>query len=292
MSAAIAGLAIGVITTGISFAQAGKQRKLQAKAEREADEAMAAARGKLDVNYAEQMSIKKEGYELEREANLSAGAQALEAGVESERGGAATAGRVLAQQQQGQGAIRDEMNRDLFDLEAQKAEEDSRLRDISVGMDLQEVAGAQQAAASAEARAAAQNTQGINQTIGAVADGISMFNLYGENKTALAEAKSTQAGLDKQAAILAAEKASVSATPPVSAPGAGGVTVNGTPMSAIAGAVAEGKLIQAKASKNFQTAIDKLDSPTGNYSDRYQRGISGGMPYMDAAFNPFDVTRK
>jgi len=286
----------GVATKGVgalmSFGAANRARNAQEAAERDAEKKMAEARRKLEVNFADALSINKEPYEREREAMLSAGAQALEAGVESERGGAATAGRVLAQQQQGQGAIRDEMNRDLFDLEAQKAEEDSRLRDISVGMDLQEVAGAQQAAASAEARAAAQNTQGINQTIGAVADGISMFNLYGENKTALAEAKSTQAGLDKQAAILAAEKASVSATPPVSAPGAGGVTVNGTPMSAIAGAVAEGKLIQAKASKNFQTAIDKLDSPTGNYSDRYQRGISGGMPYMDAAFNPFDVTRK
>ena len=285
MSAITAGTALlisagtGVATKGVgalmSFGAANRARNAQEVAERDAEKKMAEARRKLEVNFADALSINKEPYEREREAMLSA-----------------TAGRVLAQQQQGQGAIRDEMNRDLFDLEAQKAEEDSRLRDISVGMDLQEVAGAQQAAASAEARAAAQNTQGINQTIGAVADGISMFNLYGENKTALAEAKSTQAGLDKQAAILAAEKASVSATPPVSAPGAGGVTVNGTPMSAIAGAVAEGKLIQAKASKNFQTAIDKLDSPTGNYSDRYQRGISGGMPYMDAAFNPFDVTRK
>ncbi len=286
----------GVATKGVgalmSFGAANRARNAQEVAERDAEKKMAEARRKLEVNFADALSINKEPYEREREAMLSAGAQALEAGVESERGGAATAGRVLAQQQQGQGAIRDEMNRDLFDLEAQKAEEDSRLRDISVGMDLQEVAGAQQAAASAEARAAAQNTQGINQTIGAVADGISMFNLYGENKTALAEAKSTQAGLDKQAAILAAEKASVSAPKTVSAPGAGGVTVNGTPMSAIAGAVAQGKLIQAQASKNFQTAIDKLDSPMGNYSDRYQRGISGGTPYMDAAFNPFDVTRK
>ena len=79
MSAAIAGLAIGVISTGLSFAQAGKQKKLQAAAEAEADAAMEAARGKLEVNFAEQMSIKKEGYELERDANLSAGAQAMAA---------------------------------------------------------------------------------------------------------------------------------------------------------------------------------------------------------------------
>ena len=99
MSGAIAGLAIGVVSTGLSFAQAGKQRKLQQKAEREADAAMQAARGKLEVNFAEQQAIKKEAYELEREANLSAGAQAMAAGVEGgARGGAATAGRVLGQQ--------------------------------------------------------------------------------------------------------------------------------------------------------------------------------------------------
>ena len=64
-----AGVAIaGTVTSaGMSFSQASKQKKLQRQAERDADKATAEARGKLDVNYAEQMSIKKEAYDAERE---------------------------------------------------------------------------------------------------------------------------------------------------------------------------------------------------------------------------------
>jgi len=94
-TAAVVGIAATAGTTAMSFTQAGKQRKLQRQAESEAAEAMAAARKKLDVNFYEQLAIQKEPYELEREALLSAGAQAIEAGQESERGAAATAGRVM-----------------------------------------------------------------------------------------------------------------------------------------------------------------------------------------------------
>ena len=179
MSAAIAGLAIGVISTGLSFAQAGKQKKLQAAAEAEADAAMEAARGKLEVNFAEQMSIKKEGYELERDANLSAGAQAMAAGMESDRGGAATAGRVLASQNQAQAQTRVAMGDELTNIETSIMEEDSRLRDLNVSLDLEEVAGNQQKAADAERKAAAATAQGIQQgvaTVGAAASDSSAFS--------------------------------------------------------------------------------------------------------------------
>ena len=184
MSAAIAGLAIGAISTGLSFAQAGQQKKLQARAEAEAEAAMEAARGKLEVNFAEQMSIKKEAYELEREANLSAGAQALEAGVESDRGGAATAGRVLAAQQQGQAQTRAAMGDELTNIEAAIVEEDSRLRDLDVALDLEEVAGNQQKAADAQRAAQAARNQGIQGAVSTVGQAVSMVPLYKQNQAA------------------------------------------------------------------------------------------------------------
>ena len=184
MSAAIAGLAIGAISTGLSFAQAGQQKKLQARAEAEADAAMEAARGKLEVNFAEQMSIKKEAYELEREANLLAGAQALEAGVESDRGGAATAGRVLAAQQQGQAQTRAAMGDELTNIEAAIVEEDSRLRDLDVALDLEEVAGNQQKAADAQRAAQAATNQGIQGAVSTVGQAVSMVPLYKQNLAA------------------------------------------------------------------------------------------------------------
>ena len=100
------GLATTAATTGMSFANAGKQRRLMREAETAADKAMQEARKKLEVNVYDKLAIQKEPYELQREAMLSQGAQALQAGVESERGAAATAGRVQMAAQEGQGAIR------------------------------------------------------------------------------------------------------------------------------------------------------------------------------------------
>ena len=161
-TAAIGGLVIAGVSAGASFSQASKQKKLQAQAEQDAAKAMAQARKKLDVNFAEQMSVKKEAYDLEREALLSAGAQATEAGIESERGSAATAGRVYAAQQQGQAGVRTAMADELTNIENAVLEEEGRLRDLDVALDLEEVAGNQQKAADAQARAEAAKQQVFN----------------------------------------------------------------------------------------------------------------------------------
>ena len=175
-------LAATAATTTASFVQAGKQKDAQRQAERDADEAMAAARKKLEVNYYDQLSIKKEPYELEREALLSQGAQAIQAGVESERGAAATAGRVQMAQQEGQAGIRTAMGQELTGLEKLSAQEDSRLRDVGVQLDLNEVSGAQLAARNAaqmSAQAQQQGWQGVTSLGGQIA---ALPPLYGKTK--------------------------------------------------------------------------------------------------------------
>ena len=179
--AALGGLASTAVSTGISFTQAAKQRKLMEQAERDADKAMAEARGKLEINYAEQMAIKKEAYDLEREAMLVQGAMATQAGVESERGAAATAGRIYAGQQAGQAKIRGAMADEMTNIEAAILEEESRLRDLGVGLDLEEVAGEQLKAAQAQEAMQAAKAQGIEGTINLVGQGISMAPLYSQN---------------------------------------------------------------------------------------------------------------
>ncbi|QGH72901.1 MAG: hypothetical protein [Podoviridae sp. ctrTa16] len=154
-------MAATAASTGGSFIQAGKQRRIQRQAEEAAAKAMAEARKKLDVNYYENLAINKEPYELEREMMLVQGAMATEAGRESERGTAATAGRVQLAQQQGQRQIAAAMSQELTDLEKITAAEEGRLRDMKVGLDLAEVEGAQDAAAIAEARAAGATAQGL-----------------------------------------------------------------------------------------------------------------------------------
>jgi hypothetical protein len=158
------GLAATAATAGMSFAQAGKAKKADEKAEAAADSAMQEARKKLEVNVYENLAINKEPYELAREAMLSQGAQAIQAGVESERGAAATAGRIQMATNEGQAGIRTAMGDELQRLDMLSAQEEGRLRDIGVQLDLEEVAGAQLAAANAQelqAQAMQQGFEGV-----------------------------------------------------------------------------------------------------------------------------------
>lgn len=173
-TAAVIGIAATAATTTMSFVQAGKQKSAQRQAERDADEAMTNARKKLETNFYAQQGIKKEPYELEREALLAQGAEAIQAGVESERGAAATAGRIQLAQQQGQAGIRSAMGQEMTALENKQLGEDSRLRDIGVQLDLGEVSGAQLAAANA-AELSAQATQQGFQGVTSMAQQLSSF---------------------------------------------------------------------------------------------------------------------
>ena len=183
--AAVTGAAIGLAATGIStamsFTQAAKQQQLYRQANAKAEQAMQQARQKLEVNYMDQLSIMKEPYELQRQAMLVQGAQSIEAAKEADRGAAATAGRLQAMQNEQQQGIRTAMGQELMGLEKLSADEESRLRDINVQLDLGEVQGAQLAAADAqEARSAAmtQGFQGMTQMAGYAAE---MVPLYMQN---------------------------------------------------------------------------------------------------------------
>ena len=175
MSAAITAAAIGAT---MSFSQQVIQNRRQRQAEADADAAMALARGKLDVNFAEQATIKKEAYDSEREALLVQGAQAINAGVESERGAAATAGRVYAGQQKAQADVRSAQADEMTNIESSILEEDSRLRDLNVSLDLEEVAGNQMKAANAQAAAAAAGQQGWQNVVAGVGEYASQQALY------------------------------------------------------------------------------------------------------------------
>jgi len=177
--AAAAGLAATAGTTFMSFKQANNQRDAMLNAQEKADAAMAEARKKLDVNFYESLSIPKEAYAQQVQANLVAGAQAMQAGVEGEgRGAGAIAGMVQAQQNQAQNEIRANMGQDIYNLQAATAQEDARLRDIGIQLDLGEVEGAQLAAANAQEMSAAamqQGMQGVTSLVGQAAEMAPLF---------------------------------------------------------------------------------------------------------------------
>lgn len=193
-TAIVIGATAAVAGTSMSFIQAGEQKKAQRQAEKDADEAMANARRKLETNFYAAQGIKKEPYELEREALLSQGAQAIQAGVESERGAAATAGRVQLAQQQGQAGVRTAMGQELNALENKQLAEESRLRDIGVQLDLGQVEGAQLTAANAqklEAQAMQQGFQGLT-SVGQQL--IAAAPLFGTSRANASEVSATPLG--------------------------------------------------------------------------------------------------
>jgi hypothetical protein len=177
----IAGLAISAGTTAASFIQAGQQKRKQQQFEADAAKALAEARKKLQVNYAEAMSVNKEPYNQERMAMLNAGAQITQAAAESKRGVSAAAGQILAQQQNAQQDISNRQGIDMQNIQNAILEEESRLRDINTGLDVQELAGQQQAAADAKLAAQIATQQGIQGIGNTVRAGINetMIPLYG-----------------------------------------------------------------------------------------------------------------
>jgi len=175
---AIGGLVISAASTAKSFIDAGKQKRLQKEAEQDAKNAMDAARKKLEINFFDQMAVKKEPYELQKEAMLSQGALAIEAGQEQDRGAAATAGRVQMAMNEGQAGIRTAMGKEMTDIENKQLAEDSRLRDVGIQLDLGETEGAQLAARDAQQAAAASTAQGFEGLANTAQQGLAMVPLF------------------------------------------------------------------------------------------------------------------
>lgn len=181
---AVTGVVIAGVSAGMSFSQARQQKKLGEEAKRDAQKAMAEAKKALEVNYYDQLAVKKEPYELEREALLAQGALATQAGVEGDRGAAATAGRVQAAMNEAQAGIRTGMGKEMGELDKLSAEEDARLRDVGVQLNLEEVAGAQQAMADSAVARSQAIQQGMQQAGSAVQGAVDLVPLYQQNLNA------------------------------------------------------------------------------------------------------------
>lgn len=298
-TAAVVGIVSGVAGTAMSFAQAAKQQQNIRSAQAAADQAMQEARKKLEVNYYDQLSIQKEPYELQREALLSSGAQAIQTAQEGDRGAAAAAGRVQMAQTEAQSGVRTAMGKELMDLERMSAMEESRLRDVGVQLDMGEIAGAQQAISDAEqARAAAitQGFQGLAQTAQAVS---SVVPLYQQSAGSKALMKS-EAAYNKAAAAGNLPAAFMQNGKPMSYQQAAGMVLNNPNLGTMQTPAFEDYMIgkgrdyirgidfmnygtqpQTPLNNNMQPQLDFLNPFSPNYNPAI-----GGQNY-----NPFNTTR-
>ncbi|UOF82510.1 hypothetical protein [Caudoviricetes sp.] len=175
---ALAAASIGVTLagSGMSFAQAAKQKRMQAEAEREAQAAFDKAEAQLDVNYYDKIALNTEAYRAQREAMLAAGAQQIQAAQEDPygRGLAAVAGRVQMAQTQGQQEITQQQSKEMLGLQELSAKESSRLAGEKAKLYEAQAEGAQTAAQNAQAASAAYTQAGVEGIGKAIGQGIAM----------------------------------------------------------------------------------------------------------------------
>jgi len=205
--AAAASLAATTAGTGASFIQAIKQRRLEDQAMNDAANLLKETRKKLNVNFFEELGIKKLPYDLEREATLSSVAQLTEAAREAgPRAVGANAGRILAVSNEQQGGIRSQMATDMATLEKLTAEEDKRLTGLQADLDLAEATGAQLAARDAGEAASLANQQALVGVTSAIEQGVNMVPLFGKGPSKqYAELVAKAGDAEKLKAALTAE---------------------------------------------------------------------------------------
>jgi hypothetical protein len=182
---ALAAASIGVTLagSGMSFAQAAKQKRMQAEAERAAQDAFNKAEAQLDVNYYDKIAINTEAYRAQREAMLAAGAQQVQAAQEDPygRGLAAVTGRVQMAQTQAQQAITQQQNTEMLNLQEMSAKESSRLAGEKAKLYEVQAEGAQTAAQNAQAASAAYTQAGVEGIGKAIGQGVSMVPLFAKD---------------------------------------------------------------------------------------------------------------
>ena len=282
MSGVIAGLAITAGTTANSFHQAGKQNKLAKEAREAGAEAMADARKRLSVNFSDSLSIKKEPFQLARDARTSQGAQITEAAVESERGAAAAAGKIQAQSNVAQEGVRTAMSGEMDRIEALQVAEDQRLRDMNANLSLASSAGAQDAAAEA-ADAAAMHTQQGMAGVGSMAgQGIAAAPLYAKN----ASGRKTADLIKKSEAAGGASIIDQIGQLPLD----GGTTFNGVDISRFLNGGSSQPEFLDFVSKQSPDWVDSLSQQVLNYSNtpqNYPALDTGGR--RTPTLNPFTV---
>ena len=177
--AAIGGAVSTALTTAFSIGDMRKMRKLQKESDADALKFRQKADKFLEVNVYDQLGIQMKPYELEREALASVGAQSIEAGRESERGVAATSGRVFAGYSDAIRDIQTRQGQEMADLEKLSAAEDSRLKDIKTQLALDEAEGAQQASAMYEERAQQAKKNAISGVTSMLGQAAKLSPLYG-----------------------------------------------------------------------------------------------------------------
>jgi len=188
--------------TGLSFAQAGKQRKAAEKARESAQRAVNEAKAQLGVNYLEALSLPTTAYEAQREAVGQQAADILAEATQGEqRGVGAAAGRVMAARTEAERQLNTQIAQDMFRLEQMKKAEDARLGSALAGLSLGEAEGAQLAVREQEAARARSIAQGVAGLVDLAKLGMEAARLYPKTDTTTTTQNSAPINLEQPASL-------------------------------------------------------------------------------------------
>lgn len=191
MSGAIAGLAITVGTTAMSFIKAGKDRRAAEAAQLQADISMDKIEKALTKNEMDALSLQTEAYEREADNIKTATKTEMDAIREGDqRGVLAGSSRVKAGVTEAEAGSRVGMATELGDLEKLSADEATRKSDIGIQMELGNIQGAQTAAAALSDSASQATSAAMQGVASAAMQGVNMATqgTYGKS----GEAKQAQ----------------------------------------------------------------------------------------------------
>ena len=187
VTAAVVGIGTSLVSTGMSFSNAAKQKRAAAEADEAAKKAMADAKSKASKDFYEGLNVPLDAYEAEFENNLAVAQQNTEALQEGDaRALAAGVGRVGAQAGANAEQTRIAMGEQISDLQETKAQSKDAVNQQLLQMDVANAKEQQQRKNAAEqARAASiqQGIQGIGSTVNAVAAAGPLFPKSGGKGT-------------------------------------------------------------------------------------------------------------
>jgi len=187
MSGAIAALSITAITTGMSFIQAGKDKRAAEAAQLQADISMDKIEKALTKNEMDALSLQTEAYEREADNIKTATKTEMDAIREGDqRGVLAGSSRVKAGVTEAEAGSRVGMATELGDLEKLSADEATRKSDIGIQMELGNIQGAQTAAAALSDSASQATSAAMQGVASAAMQGANMAtqSTYGKSAEA------------------------------------------------------------------------------------------------------------
>lgn len=173
-------LALSAISTGFSIAQGIEARKNARSAERAADDALAAAKRRIEIDRFEALKVPTEAYQFAADIETQQGKQNLMALQEAgPRALAAGVGKLTAAGIQGTEQARQALQADLFGLQKLQATEAAKRDAALASIDLKTVEGAGLASMAEEQQAAAAFGGAAQTAAGAGMDLYKASSLYG-----------------------------------------------------------------------------------------------------------------